>query len=357
MRRRDREINIFNIAFLDVITGAMGAFILLVLLLAPYYTGPNPPPPAMKKVQRAINQAARQSQKLEKQIERAVRNGVDPKLLEKLEKLLKKLKAELVTAQQQLIRLRSEVNHLKSQQQELKNKITRLEKQIRHLQREIQYLEDHQGTAKFRPMVVFVERRHIPNGRFNRGAPFLIYAQTTYRQGVTFSVGSGAKSHPVQSDPPFRPQNIPDDRFNLSRWTSTHVGEPPFPRGKGPQDEQFFTPHVDNGPGYNPESPNTEELVIADANLRATINLYVLLTPAFFKRPETHGVFTMTLTFGRQAITNTFRLSFGTPIFGCHISVLPGENMRLGYFRPNGSPMERRWSVFLTSATRSRAGK
>jgi cell division protein FtsB len=31
--RRDREINIFNIAFLDVITGALGAFILLTVLL------------------------------------------------------------------------------------------------------------------------------------------------------------------------------------------------------------------------------------------------------------------------------------------------------------------------------------
>ena len=36
MARRDREINIFNIAFLDVITGAMGAFVLLVVLLSPY---------------------------------------------------------------------------------------------------------------------------------------------------------------------------------------------------------------------------------------------------------------------------------------------------------------------------------
>lgn len=34
MARRDREINIFNIAFLDVITGAMGAFVLLVVLLS-----------------------------------------------------------------------------------------------------------------------------------------------------------------------------------------------------------------------------------------------------------------------------------------------------------------------------------
>ena len=42
MARRDREINIFNIAFLDVITGAMGAFVLLVVILAPYYTGLKP---------------------------------------------------------------------------------------------------------------------------------------------------------------------------------------------------------------------------------------------------------------------------------------------------------------------------
>ncbi len=37
MRRRNREISIFNLSMLDVISGALGAFLLLVAILVPYY--------------------------------------------------------------------------------------------------------------------------------------------------------------------------------------------------------------------------------------------------------------------------------------------------------------------------------
>jgi uncharacterized protein YfaP (DUF2135 family) len=37
MKPRNREINIFNLSMLDVICGAMGAFLVLLILLLPYY--------------------------------------------------------------------------------------------------------------------------------------------------------------------------------------------------------------------------------------------------------------------------------------------------------------------------------
>ena len=37
MKPRNREINIFNLSMLDVIAGALGAFLILFLVLAPYY--------------------------------------------------------------------------------------------------------------------------------------------------------------------------------------------------------------------------------------------------------------------------------------------------------------------------------
>ncbi len=37
MKPRNREINIFNIAMLDVISGAMGAFLIIMVILLPYY--------------------------------------------------------------------------------------------------------------------------------------------------------------------------------------------------------------------------------------------------------------------------------------------------------------------------------
>jgi hypothetical protein len=37
MRRRNREITVFNLSMLDVICGALGAFLILVIMLLPYY--------------------------------------------------------------------------------------------------------------------------------------------------------------------------------------------------------------------------------------------------------------------------------------------------------------------------------
>ena len=37
MKPRNREINIFNLSMLDVISGAMAAFLIIVVILLPYY--------------------------------------------------------------------------------------------------------------------------------------------------------------------------------------------------------------------------------------------------------------------------------------------------------------------------------
>ncbi|MCP4038455.1 MAG: hypothetical protein GY733_16055, partial [bacterium] len=37
MRRRNRELNVFSMSALDLFAGAMGAFILIAVVLFPYY--------------------------------------------------------------------------------------------------------------------------------------------------------------------------------------------------------------------------------------------------------------------------------------------------------------------------------
>src|SRR5437016_12130899 len=37
MKRRNREINIFNMSLLDILSGALGAFCFMMLVLFPYY--------------------------------------------------------------------------------------------------------------------------------------------------------------------------------------------------------------------------------------------------------------------------------------------------------------------------------
>lgn len=58
MKPRNREINIFNLSMMDVICGALGAFLILFLLLQPYYgkTGAAASAPAPKNLREAAQQ-------------------------------------------------------------------------------------------------------------------------------------------------------------------------------------------------------------------------------------------------------------------------------------------------------------
>lgn len=47
MRRKDRELNIFSMSALDLFASAMGAFILVMLVLMPFYLKTTPVPPEM----------------------------------------------------------------------------------------------------------------------------------------------------------------------------------------------------------------------------------------------------------------------------------------------------------------------
>lgn len=338
MRRRDREINIFNIAFLDVITGAMGAFILLVLLLAPYYTGPNPPPPHMKSLQKAINHAAGETKRLEHQINQAVKDGVDPRLLEKLKKLLHKLRIELSNAQKQMIRLRSEINHLESQNEKLKNEnqalrrqlrddrklIDKLEAEIAKLEAEIQklkatikqqrariyYLEHHQGASLYRALSVLVERNHRPNGRFDAGVPFIVACRTIWASGV--SSNKGGKIVAVKNDP----------RLNLADLLKIPHLNSLLKRGRIPfqhqTDVRLWPVLLNNGPGEAKTSPNAMLLQVQEANLRSSVHIWVvLLTRTAASTDEgklnTKAKFLLTATYGKDVVHKSFSLSYQTP--------------------------------------------
>lgn len=52
MKRKNREINIFSMSALDLFASAMGAFILLMLVLLPYYLKSSPPPPVCPPCER-----------------------------------------------------------------------------------------------------------------------------------------------------------------------------------------------------------------------------------------------------------------------------------------------------------------
>ncbi|WP_020508425.1 YfaP family protein [Lamprocystis purpurea] len=63
MRRRNREINIFNLSMLDVIAGAMAAFLIIMIVLMPYYRKEHIDYQAIvAELQRQLAQAQHQAQ-------------------------------------------------------------------------------------------------------------------------------------------------------------------------------------------------------------------------------------------------------------------------------------------------------
>lgn len=62
MRRRNREISIFNLSMLDVISGAMAAFLIIMVILMPYYRKEHVDYQAMLEALRAEVAALQQSE-------------------------------------------------------------------------------------------------------------------------------------------------------------------------------------------------------------------------------------------------------------------------------------------------------
>ena len=128
MARRDREINIFNIAFLDVITGAMGAFVLLVLLLAPYYNGSAPRSQAKQQAaQSAVNDAQQNVQKAQQSV---------PQNDQQARQALDQAKADLDQAKQQLDALKQQIDQLDSQNHRLSALDDQQQQQVAQLQQQ-----------------------------------------------------------------------------------------------------------------------------------------------------------------------------------------------------------------------------
>ncbi len=127
MARRSREINIFNIAFLDVITGAMGAFVLMVLLLAPYYSGSS--------VQTQQNQQAAQSAVARAQ--RSVQQAQASQDGTATKQALQRAQRNLADAQQQLGALSRQLDQLSAQNKRLAKVDDEQQKQIAQLQQQL----------------------------------------------------------------------------------------------------------------------------------------------------------------------------------------------------------------------------
>ncbi|MFP5233987.1 MAG: hypothetical protein ACLGQX_15390 [Acidobacteriota bacterium] len=115
MRSRSREINIFNMSLLDILSGALGAFCFLMLALFPYYK-----PSHLSAEDQKTYQDAEQMQRKIQQLEDALRRqsgAASADMMQRMEQALEQARQQLAQTQQQLSRTRAEMEQAEQQAQ------------------------------------------------------------------------------------------------------------------------------------------------------------------------------------------------------------------------------------------------
>lgn len=147
-----REINIFNISFLDLISGALGAVVLLFIIV------PKLDSKAQDSLE-ALNELNVQVEQLDDLLENA-KNNIPKELYEEIEAQIDALKNTIADLEDSVAELQEELDKCKERIQQLENQITELTEQNTAQQQEIndlnkkvseleQKAERIEGSARF----------------------------------------------------------------------------------------------------------------------------------------------------------------------------------------------------------------
>ena len=99
MKQRNREINIFNMSALDLFASALGAFILITLILLPFFPNLDPTPvqEKLEKTQAGLDAAAAEAKELQARL--AESNAREQALQDKIKAATDQPKKRANTAQ------------------------------------------------------------------------------------------------------------------------------------------------------------------------------------------------------------------------------------------------------------------
>ncbi|GAB4136921.1 MAG: hypothetical protein Tsb0016_01680 [Sphingomonadales bacterium] len=147
MKRRDRSITIFNLSMMDVISGAMGAFLIIMLVLARYYKSDPTTSPSVRAMAEELTDVRRRLEAVDK----AMQIGAAPEdlrrqLAEALYKLaqaegrLNDLRARLDQAAAQIDRLDRLASQLQAERDQARDRVAALEQQVKEQQQQVEKL-------------------------------------------------------------------------------------------------------------------------------------------------------------------------------------------------------------------------
>ncbi|MDM8543153.1 hypothetical protein QUF90_18915 [Desulfococcaceae bacterium HSG9] len=143
MKKLSREINIFNISALDLFAAAMGAFLIIAVILFPYYMKNSGP------VRKAINQLTKEIGEVQSQLDQAVQEILNHK-----EKIARLQNENIEAGRQQ--------NQAVQEVQDRKKDIVSLNKQKEQLQKKIKQLAlDKQAVQKNQKEIAKLKKKII----------------------------------------------------------------------------------------------------------------------------------------------------------------------------------------------------
>lgn len=130
MRRPNRSIEVFDISLVAVVSKAMGAFLVLMIVFMQYYSsGPLG--------QNTAQQLSEQIEQTQKNTVEALRRLIEKANPEDIAKLLEEARRRLEESKQLIDQLRRENDALNAQAQRLDQQNAQLEKEIQDLQRKL----------------------------------------------------------------------------------------------------------------------------------------------------------------------------------------------------------------------------
>lgn len=128
-----REINIFNLSMMDVISGAMGAFLIIMVVLMRYYKHDEDIAAQREAAQKQIDEMERKIQEAIEQLQAATDLDVE-ELLRKLEEL----KHQLADARREVTRLNNDLQAARNRANQLQLRNDELERENQILKRRVE---------------------------------------------------------------------------------------------------------------------------------------------------------------------------------------------------------------------------
>jgi len=130
MQRKNREISIFSMSVVDLFASALGAFIVLFMVLLPYYLKVDPELIEQnQRLQQENQQLQAQNQDLQQQLAECQAEN-------------QRLQGELAQAQSQVQDLQQQLQECRAQNQQLQQQVAALEQQNQTLEAENQRLRE-----------------------------------------------------------------------------------------------------------------------------------------------------------------------------------------------------------------------